>query len=213
MEEYTVSSFITGYHDISNFTESSDYPFSNACGDPSTNSTYASYSLSNTSGATCVIYFDFDFSSIPSNATIKSISIDYKMLIGTAMSSHVKSGYLVACSGTSEKGSSVSITGSESSSVKTMTDVGSWTVEDLKNSFCMKVQSVRGSMTFIGASLTVTGIKVTVTYTLPVLSVKRNGAWVKVKSLKKKFNGQWVEQIIDPSLFSTDTVYEIIKLE
>ena len=65
------------------------------------------------SGATSVMYYNFDCSTIPSNATITSVSCQFKG--GTQGTSYYSTYTAQLCTGTTTKGTAQSVTGSNSS--------------------------------------------------------------------------------------------------
>lgn len=85
---------------------------------------------SGSSGSTATIYYQFDFSDIPSNATIVSMTVRaYGHLESTSNSSEVAE--LNVYSGTTAKGTAISYT---STSSQTLTiSPGTWTISELKD--------------------------------------------------------------------------------
>lgn len=112
------------------------------------------------SGAISKMYYNFDCSSIPANATITSVSCQVKA--GTQGSSYYSSYVVYLCSGTTNKTSSVSVTGSNSSPTTVTVSGGTWSRADLNN-IKILFQVTRGSSntttdctwSFFGATLTV----------------------------------------------------------
>ena len=107
------------------------------------------------------MYYNFDVSSIPANATITSVSCQFKG--GTQGSSYYTSYTAQLCSGTTAKGTAQSVTGSNSSpSTVTINGGNSWTRAELEN-IKIKFQVTRGTSntttqstwSFFGATLTV----------------------------------------------------------
>ena len=113
------------------------------------------------SGTQSYLYYNFDCSSIPANATINSVTCQFKG--GTQGSSYYSSYVAQLTTGTTLKGSSTSVTGSNSSpSTVTINGGTSWTRAELNN-IKIKFTVTRGSqnttsdstMSFYGATLTV----------------------------------------------------------
>ena len=113
------------------------------------------------SGQTSYMYYNFDCSDIPLNATITSVTCQFKG--GSQGSSYYCSYVAQLCAGTTGKGSSVSVTGSNSSpSTVTINGGSNWTREEL-DEIKIKFQVTRGSSntttdstwSFFGATLTV----------------------------------------------------------
>ena len=109
------------------------------------------------SGSTATIYYKFDFSEIPDNATIESMTVQaYGHLESTSNSS--EKAELNVYSGTTAKGTAVSYT-STSNAIKTISP-GTWTVAELKND-----PRVGFTIGYYGGLTT--GITWTVTYSVP----------------------------------------------
>ena len=128
-------------------------------------STRAGFTSNTTANSTTSIYYNFDCSSIPQNATIVSVSCDFKATIN---SSYFNTRIGQLCYGTTKKGSPTTVTNSSVNNtvnVQTISDCGTWTRAELDN-IKILIQGIRGSSTnaftisFYGASLTVV-------YTLP----------------------------------------------
>lgn len=126
-----------------------------------TSSTRAALYSVQGSGAVSYMYYNFDCSSIPRNATITSVSCQFKG--GTQGSSYYSAYTAQLTSGTTLKGSSTSVTGSNSSpSTVTINGGSSWTRSELDD-IKIKFQVTRGSSntttdstwSFFGATLTV----------------------------------------------------------
>ena len=113
------------------------------------------------SGSQSYMYYNFDCSSIPANVTINSVSCQLKA--GTQGSSYYSSYTAQLSTGTTLKGSSTSVTGSNSSpSTVTINGGTTWTRAELNN-IKIKFTVTRGSsntttdstFSFFGATLTV----------------------------------------------------------
>lgn len=113
------------------------------------------------SGSQSYMYYNFDCSSIPQNVTIDSVSCQFKG--GSQGSSYYSSYVAQLTTGTTLKGSSTSVTGSNSSpSTVTINGGSSWTRAELDN-IKIKFTVTRGSSntttdstwSFFGATLTV----------------------------------------------------------
>lgn len=113
------------------------------------------------SGSQSYMYYNFDCSSIPQNVTINSVSCQFKG--GSQGSSYYSSYVAQLTTGTTLKGSSTSVTGSNSSpSTVTINGGSSWTRAELDN-IKIKFTVTRGSSntttdstwSFFGATLTV----------------------------------------------------------
>ena len=125
----------------------------------SSSTTYATINLTTGSGATTYIYFTFDFSDIPSGATINSVSCSAKAYINTTNSSRITTRQIQLYSGTTAKGSASTI--SNSTTAFNMT-TGTWTRDELLNAR-IRLYGVRGTSNttstyyfrFYGATFTV----------------------------------------------------------
>lgn len=125
----------------------------------SSSTNYATINLTTGSGAETYIYYTFDFSSIPSAATINSITCQAKCYISTTNSNRITSRQIQLYTGTTAKGSAYTV--SNSTSAFTMTP-GSWTREELDDAR-IRIYAQRGTSNtgttyyfrFYGATITV----------------------------------------------------------
>lgn len=150
----------------------SGYPLTNPVGQDSTGESMCRINLKTGSGAESYVFYTFDFSAIPSDATIKSITGKAKAYISNTNSWRINKREVQLYYGTSTaKGSSSTM--STSTDALTLT-CGTWTRAELDN--CrLRLYAKRGSwgtsttyyMGLYGADLTVTyewnGIEYTVT--------------------------------------------------
>ena len=123
---------------------------------------YATITLTRGSGAETYMYFQFDLSDIPSNATIDSISLTAKAKVTTTVGTRLGTRVLQVCRGTTAVGTA---TANMTTGENTYTmDVGTgWTGANI-NDLTLKVDVFRGSQStstnyycyFYGATLTVT---------------------------------------------------------
>lgn len=126
----------------------------------SSSTTVARFNSNTGSNAETFIYYNFDCSSIPRNATINSVSCVVKASISRTDSTYSTNRELQLCTGTTTKGSPVTVT---STSANTYTLSGaSWTraeLDNLKVRFYVKrgTSSTTSSLRpyFYGASLTI----------------------------------------------------------
>ena len=125
----------------------------------SSSTNYATINLTTGSGAETYIYYTFDFSSIPSAATIDSITCQAKCYISTTNSNRITSRQIQLYTGTTAKGSAYTV--SNSTSAFTITP-GSWTREELDDAR-IRIYAQRGTSNtgttyyfrFYGATITV----------------------------------------------------------
>lgn len=183
----------------------------------STSNMYAS------SGSTGYAQYSFDFSSIPSNATIENVEVRCH---GHRESSTISSSYVSQCAlyrnGTAISeavdfpSTSASIITLEPTSMPTRAELDDVTVRHYVGYYGGLVTGISFEVTYSTGS----GIDhYTYTYTVssdatiavvigsqaqPKLFVKQNGTWVEVSKAYKKVNGSWVEQDITTIFNSTD---------
>lgn len=183
----------------------------------STSNMYAS------SGSTGYAQYSFDFSSIPSNATIENIEVRCH---GHRESSTISSTYVSQCAlyrnGTAISeavdfpSTSASIITLEPTTMPTRAELDDVTVRHYVGYYGGLVTGISFEVTYSTGS----GIDhYTYTYTVssdatiavvigsqaqPKLFVKQSGTWVEVSKAYKKVNGSWVEQDITTVFNSTD---------
>ena len=130
-------------------------------GKSSSNTTYATLTTSTTRSATSYAFWKFDCSSIPSGATIESVSCVAKCSVSSTTRITTRSVQLYYGTNTA-KGSSVSFNDNESTQTL---DCGTWTREEL-NDINIRVAGTRGTSTR-SATIQFYGADLTVTYTMP----------------------------------------------
>ena len=157
---------------ISYQSVSSSYPLSNGYTD-SNSTNYAQVNWKTGSGAETYLYYKFDFSAIPVGATIKSVTAKAKAYVNTTNSSRVTTRQMQLATGTTLKGSALTI--SNSTSEQTFSKVGSWTRAELQDAairFYVKRGTSNTSSTYnlriYGATMTVTYEWQETTYTITV---------------------------------------------
>lgn len=184
-------------------------------------------------GSTGTVYLDMTDISIPSGATIKSVSCQATLEFGRNGST---SGFTSSCrmyAGNTAKGSSYNwVSSGSSDKAKTTYDltVGSWTANEINNArFYLtatnNASSTRRYVYIYGVTFNVTyeSDGVTYVYTLSNVSadhtivvtaaasnkifVKLNGTWTQATKAYKKVNGSWVEQSDLTTVFSAGTNY------
>ena len=151
---------------------SSSYPITNAYAD-STNTSYCQVSWKTGSGAETYVYLRFDFSSIPANATIKTVTAKAKGYVNTTNSSRVTTRQMQLATGTTLKGGALTI--SNSTNEQTFSSVGTWTRSELQSAgvrFYVKRGTSNTSSTYnlrlYGATMSVTYEYQETTYTITV---------------------------------------------
>lgn len=230
----TAESFTTGFSTtgINFYTSSSstgnnfNYAVGHTAESPGSTSsgsgswTYVKTSSGSTTG-TGYADFVFDFSEIPSNATINSVQVKcYGAIEDTSQTtSHAD---ITLYSGNTQKGTTQKFT-SSTNSIITLSNIGTWTAAELHEA------KLRFAVGYYGGHIF--GITWTVNYTAPeyysysyivnedatiavvisggqtaTLFVKLNGSWVQVTAGYKKVSGSWVEQDVT-TLFQSGTNY------
>jgi len=219
------STFTTGFSSSSgNFYQSSSTTSTSWLEYAIGHSAESPYSTSNTNntyvkpeGSTGWINYHFDFSHIPTSATINSVSVK---VYGAREDSTVDSTHVArfqCYSGSTAKGTIQNFT-STSNSLVTVSDVGTWTASELHDA------QLRFELGYYGGRML--GITWTVTYSVsgyvytitnvaadhsiafssggaqPELYVKLNGSWVQVSTAYRKVNGSWTQVAVDQAFES-----------
>ena len=137
----------------------------NGCTPATSTTRCALYSVQQNSAAS-YMYYNFDCSSIPLNAEISSVSCSFKG--GTQGSTYYSAYIAQMCAGTTAKGSSVSVTGTNTSpSTVTVNGGNSWTRNEL-NDLKIKFQVTRNTSSSSSAStFSFYGATVSINYTVP----------------------------------------------
>ncbi len=223
-EEYypsgnTISGFTSS--DISNAYHGAD------------NDTYANCSLAGSTTGT--LYLTFGSISVPTGATISSVSCSATLQFNANSSS---SGFTSSCqmySGTTAKGSATQWVTSGSNKAKTTYNltVGSWTASELANArfYITATNSASRTVRYVyvyGVTLTVEYQLASTTYIYTIsniaadhvivfsggspvasdkISFKNNGSWIEAVTVYKKVNGSWVQQTDLTSVFDPNTHY------
>lgn len=193
----------------------------------SPSSSGASSNMYSSSGSTGYASYSFDFSSIPSNATIEDIEVRCygHRESGTIDSSHVSKCCLYR--GNTAIGEEVDFPSTSNSTI-TLTPTDMPTRSELDNVVVRHTVGYYGGLV-LGISFVVTystgsGVDhYTYTYTVsgdatiavviggssaqPKLYVKLNGSWAEVSKAYKKVNGSWTEQDIT-TVFSSGINYK-----
>jgi len=201
-----------------------EYAIGHTAESPGSSSTQNTYVKGNASGNTTTgtAIYSFDFSDIPSGATINSVTVKcYAAREDSSIdSTHVcKVGVY---SGNTLKGAEQNIS-STSYSIVTLSDVGTWTRSELQNAkFHLTLGYYGGRCTGItwtvvyqldGYEYTITSIAanhvivVSSSSSGPELYVKVNGIWKKVLTAYKKQNGSWSQVAVDQA-FQSGTNYK-----
>ena len=182
--------------------ESSSYYYdmtdaTNPVGKGSANTTYASFK--NRPYQSGIVYWPFNVSIIPAEATIDSVACKAK---GSCNSS--TKGSMQLYSGTVAKGSATS---TKTSAAAYSLSCGTWTRTELDNiRLLTKITNTSSGSSifyFYGADLTVT-----YTYQSEKFMLKIGSAWAGASTVYKKVNGVWVEQTDLANLMSDGVRYQ-----
>ena len=192
----------SSYESMTNLTANTSYPITRAYTNTSS-TTYAQLNCSKKNAAGSVYFTGFDFSAIPTNATIVSVTIKVKCMVSST--SYITSASVQAYKGNSAVGSSNNFR-TTTATTYTLTS-GTWSRTDLDN---LKIYftATRGN-TNSTCYMRIYGMEVTVVWDAPTeqLYTKVNGSWVEVSAVYKKVNGVWVEQSDLANIFDVNTIY------
>lgn len=159
---------------------------------------YITIYLTRGSGARTYIAFNFDFSSIPENAVITSVSAQVKCSISNTQSSRVSTRTAQLYAGDTAKGSPHSLA---NTTTIFLLSGGTWTRAEL-DELKLKLIAVRGSSsTTSNYYIRFYGATVTVDYeyddeqggAASKVRVKTSGAWVTPTKVLVKQSGSWIE--------------------
>lgn len=162
-KQTSITLYPSGY-DSTNYSYASvnsSYPLSNPVGKNSSNTSYAQINLKTGSSAQTYVFYTFDCSEIPQDATINSVTCSAKGYISQTNSNRINTRQMQMYYGTSTaKGSASTL--STSASAQNMS-VGTWTRSEL-NDIRIRLYAKRGSsnttttyyLRFYGATLTIT---------------------------------------------------------
>ena len=189
-------------------------------GNTGTQNTYVKGSASGNSTTGDAIY-SFDFSSIPSSATITNVTVKcYGAVEDSSQStSHAD---ITLYSGNTVKSTTQKFT-STNNSIITISSPGTWTATELHNAKLHFKLGYYGGRLF-GITWTVTYTVSGYVYTISSIATnhvivvtssgsqatiyyKNNGSWVAANAVYKKVNGSWVLQTNLANLFDNNTYY------
>ena len=172
----------------------------------STSTDYARVNLTRGQSAQTHVYWQFSLPTIPANATIDSITCNYKARVSSSSTKYIAQATIQLYSGTTAKGSSKSIrTTSTDASSLSSTQIGTWTPAEINAGMRLRTWAQRGgSRTTSNYYIYFYGADVEIEYTEASgnkVFIKSNGSWVEVAHAYKKVNGAWVEQTDLSTLF------------
>lgn len=180
----------------------------------STSTDYARVNLTRGQSAQTHVYWEFSLPAIPTNATIDSITCNYKARVSSSSTNYIAQATIQLYSGTTAKGSSKSIrTTSTDASSLSSDQIGTWTPAEINAGMRLRTWAQRGgSRTTSNYYIYFYGADIEIEYTEASgdkVFIKSNGSWVEVVKAYKKVNGEWVEQTNLTTLFDSNKL--IIK--
>lgn len=199
----------SSYANLTNASINSSYPITRAYHDADQNSQYARIDInSNTTG---YINLLFDFSEIPEDATITSVSVRARLRISAT--NRITSSTCQLYNGSTAKGSGVSFQNTTSGGTIVTPSAGSWTRSELDN-LRLRMIATRNSsgnsgyIYIYGADITIVYTITSRTYTYTISNIntdhviivgqkfyiKQNNVWVECSKIYLKQNGAWIEQ-------------------
>ncbi len=168
MGSHTTSAHFSSYDTshYSYYNVNSSYPLSNAYSESSSTS-YAQIRWTRGASAQTYIYYKFALS-IPSNATITSVTVKSKAYVNTTTASRVTTRTMQLADSRDQTTFGSTLTIGSSATEQTFSNTGiTWTPEKLNN-LCVKFLIVRGTSNVTSSyNLQIYGGTVSVTYTLP----------------------------------------------
>ena len=175
----------------------------------STSTDYARVNLTRGQSAQTHVYWEFSLPTIPTDATIDSITCNYKARVSSSSTSYIAQATIQLYSGTTAKGSSKSIrTTSTAASSLSSTEIGTWTPAEINAGMRLRTWAQRGgSRTTSNYYIYFYGADIEIEYTEASgdkVFIKSNGSWVEVAKAYKKVNGAWVEQTDLTTLFDSN---------
>lgn len=129
---YTYTTPVTSFDEANStfYQEASGYGHDNGLGDGT--GTYAGFHLTRGSGKETFVYYNFDCSSIPNDATITSVTCSERASMSTATTNYVSQATLQLCAGTTAKGSATSILNT-TAQYFTVNGGSNWSIAEIKN--------------------------------------------------------------------------------
>lgn len=209
-----MSNFNIGSFDSANSkyqSEASNHPFSTIIGKGSDNTdSYAEWNIVRGRFTQSRVYYRFDVSSIPMDATINSVNCTARASRQNARVTEFSTLTLKIVTGTTEESSHATVATDESVNVYDLPSK-TYTRDELTN-IGIVMHSARGISSpnkdfwvrLYGATLSVDFTAVSGSRFL----LKINGAWVEGSQLYKKINGVWVLQEDLSNVFESNIKYK-----
>lgn len=175
----------------------------------STSTDYARVNLTRGQSAQTHVYWEFSLPTIPTDATIDSITCNYKARVSSSSTNYIAQATIQLYSGTTAKGSSKSIrTTSTDASSLSSAQIGTWTPAEINAGMRLRTWAQRGgSRTTSNYYIYFYGADIEIEYTEASgdkVFIKSNGSWVEVAHAYKKVDGAWVEQTDLTTLFDSN---------
>lgn len=164
----TVTLIPSGNTTPTNMSNSSSYPASRGYND-TTNTSYARFSI--TASRTGTVYYTFNTSTIPNNATITSVTAKARCYVSST--TRVTNTQCMLCSGTTTKGTNVTFASTSNQNIVTLNPGSSWTRSDLNDLRIL----LGGTATSSSSSKYIwfAGAEVVITYTVPAYTISVTG--------------------------------------
>lgn len=189
------------------------HPYSNAIGRGTDSSDYAQWYMVTGGAALTRVFYTFDLSAIPSNATITSVACSAKCQAQDGSVFRGGNNQVALWSGETSIAATGGIQAFGTSATVVTIPEATWTREQLNDCRLM----IQGSRGLLGTStsyyMRLYGADLTVTYEVPpegptpTLYLKQNGIYTPCSSAFKKTNGVWVEQTDLGNLFDENKTY------
>lgn len=200
----TTTAIASSYASMTNLTQNTTYPITRAY----TNASSTTYTQLNVSkNKTGTIYFTgFDFSEIPSGATITSVTIKIRCMVSST--TYITAATVQASKGTTLVGSSTNFR-STTNTLYTLTS-GTWSRADLDT---LRIfLSAKKSNTNSTAYMRIYGMQVDVVWEEPPtptssFKVREGSSLTTIVKVLRKSGSSLVEVAIEESMFSTSTKF------
>lgn len=192
------------------------HPYSNAIGKGTDSNDYSQWYMVKGGSAITRVFYTFDLSAIPPNATITSVACSAKCQAQNSSAFRGGNNTVALRSGETTIAATEGNQAFGTSATVVTIPEATWTREQL-NDCRLLIQGSRGLlgtstsyyMRFYGADLTVT-YEVPSEGPTPALYLKQNGIYTLCSSAFKKTSGVWVEQTDLGNLFDENKTYILV---
>lgn len=187
------------------------HPYSNAIGKGTDSSDYAQWYMVTGGSAPTKVFYSFDLSEIPKNATITSVTCKAKCQCENGSVFRGGKNVIHLYCGSTKKASTDGTQAFGTTASIVEVPETTWTRDEL-NSLNLLIFGSRGFLsTNTSYWMRLYGADLTVTYEVPpegpTLYLKQNGAYTACSVAYKKVNGVWVEQTDIENLFDESKTY------